>query len=274
MAHLLETHLRGDLADGPVGLPQELGGLGEAELGEILVGGGLQALPEAPEALRLADVGAGRQLLQGHRLGVMLPDVLKKDPHPGLQGAGVGPVRRSDVLLEFQPQSGEIAQGLVGVEVRLLLLQEEEPPEIGQDRGLPGHRRGEVEEGKVAVPRGALHQGPGGAAGIEGEEVVREDKGAVMAGAGAVHPMDHVLVDEDPLSRLQGHDTRQSLDLDGPLRQVGELQVLVPVHHLKARGPGVALAVDPVQHQIGEIRPGVEVDGVDEGFVVHGNSPF
>lgn len=77
--------------------------------------------------------------------------------------------------------------------------------------------------------------------------------------------MHHICVNENALAPGEPETIRQRRHLDLPLQNINKLQILMPVHDLKARVPRIALVVDHMQHQIGEAGLAVQIDRVDIG---------
>lgn len=67
----------------------------------------------------------------------------------------------------------------------------------------------------------------------------------------------------------------ERFNFNGSFQYIDKLQILVPVHHLKAGIPRIALVVHNFKNQIGKRRTGIQIDGMEE-FVLclsHDRSP-
>ena len=99
--------------------------------------------------------------------------------------------------------------------------------------------------------------------GMEGQEVLGEKEAVVVARAFSSDMVDDVLVDENTVSPGDFHGFFQCLQGDFAIRHADELQVLVPVHDLKARISRDGIVVDDIEHQIGKTGITVQVGGMD-----------
>ena len=96
-----------------------------------------------------------------------------------------------------------------------------------------------------------------------------------MAALQPPHLVHDVLVEKGPFPRANAEGRREGAHFDLALQHVNELQVLVPVHHLKAGVAGAGGVVHNAQHQVRKAGVQVQVDRIEVPFArgVHGG-PF
>ena len=99
---------------------------------------------------------------------------------------------------------------------------------------------------------------------MEFQKIIWKEKAFIVADCGLFHQMHDIYVDKNAISCVQHRAGVQRYDLNRTGQHIDELQILVPVHDLKARGAGIAVSVDDIQYEIGESGALIEIDGVDE----------
>ncbi|CDE52338.1 unknown [Sutterella sp. CAG:351] len=113
------------------------------------------------------------------------------------------------------------------------------------------------------------HEAFRGASREECEKRGRKDETPIAAGPDFPHIVDDIRVDKDALPCSNLHRFIECLNRDPAICHRDELQVLMPMHHLKARIPGRRLIVDHIQHQIRKPAPGIQIDGIDIAVFFH-----
>jgi len=63
----------------------------------------------------------------------------------------------------------------------------------------------------------------------------------------------HVFVDKDAAALIGPHRRIQGFKLDFTVKDINKLQILMPMHNLKAGIPRIALVIDNVKHKIWEV---------------------
>lgn len=99
---------------------------------------------------------------------------------------------------------------------------------------------------------------------MEFQKIIWKEKAIIVADCGLFHQMYDVFVDKNTASCVQYRARVQRYNLNCAGQHIDELQILMPVHDLKAWGAGIAVSVDNVQYKIGKTGALVEIDGVDE----------
>lgn len=72
--------------------------------------------------------------------------------------------------------------------------------------------------------------------------------------------MDYIFIDKHSLTSGSHSRTVQCYQFDCPMFDVYELQILMPVHHLKSGISWIAMLIYNIQNQIGKIRVRIEID--------------
>ena len=275
IAHLVKASSKSNLSNRPVSLLQKLRRPGQAVFHQILKRGTSKALPKATGALRLANMGAVRQIEQGQFLCIMLLDELEDLLHPLRKGALLLPrLGRGDMSAHGQPQRTQSGQNLVGIQGSFLLFQ------LGQMLQLPdcllllANVGAKMQKGKLATGCHIVHKSFSRAPGIKGQEGSREDKAVVMAISKAPDVVHHLLVDKDCFPCSYRKRPVQGAHLDVPGQQIKKLQIPVPVHYLKAGISGIGPVVDDVQDEVRKIRAAFQVDRLQILFLFQQQCPL
>ena len=109
-----------------------------------------------------------------------------------------------------------------------------------------------------------LHNIGGRRANMEFQKIIWKKKAFIVADCGLFHQMYDVFVDKNTASCVQYRARVQRYNLICAGQHIDELQILMPVHDLKARVAGIAVSVDDIQYEIGESGALIEVDRADE----------
>lgn len=113
------------------------------------------------------------------------------------------------------------------------------------------------------------HEAFRGASWEESKKCGGKDETPIAAGPDFPHIVDDIRVDKDAFPCPGFHRFIERLDRDPAIRHRDELQVLMPMHHLKAGIPGSGLIVDHIQHQIRKPAPGIQIDRIDIAVFFH-----
>lgn len=115
----------------------------------------------------------------------------------------------------------------------------------------------------------AVYDTFGWAARVKFEKLIGKNKTVVMAETDFLDQMDGVFIDECTLPAGKWKAAFQRYDLDLPGENIDELQVLMPMHDLKAGIAGIAGFVYDIENKVRKRGILIEIYGIQIALPFH-----